>query len=178
MRDKKTQAATLPMDDEDLPALSDSERAFVEHLQDHGGSMAEAYRATHDCSGVADDTVRKRAQRLHRTERVLAYRRALTASGIVSAAYSKDEYIKESRALAQRAEAAGNYGAAVKSKENAARAAGVLNDKPQEEIPKFRSIEELLRTVALTRGEGEALELAKAYGVNPNDVFRPAANEH
>lgn len=166
MRDRKTQTDALPVADEDLPLLSDDQRRFADYLQRHGGTAAEAYRATQACKDMTDTAVYAAASRMARSAPVRAYQTACTAAGIIRATLTADEYIVMSLAHAERAEASGNHGAAVKSRENAARAANILGNDGMagDELPRVDSLSKLLHAVAQGHGRETAAELAAEVG--------------
>lgn len=167
-RQKKTDQAPV-VDLEMLEPLSDKEREFVELQIQEGIWPVEAYRRVY---GTQDDkgrelepkSVTQRAYRLSSTSRVQQYRSALYQAGAHSGILGHQEFIRDMIALADRCEAAGNYGAAVNARGHAAKASGLFVDKVQD-VTETTDAYQLLDQIEELAGPEARYSAAKRLGV-------------
>ena len=120
----KTEAIALPSLDE-LPQLTDAEQEFVRLIVQEGNSASDAFRKTHTTDHMKPSTVWWYASQLKGSPKVEAWRKAMMAYSLHSGILQADEFVRDMLALAERAEAAGNYGAAVQARDKAAKVAGL-----------------------------------------------------
>lgn len=94
-----------------LPILDDKQFAFVMALK-AGKSASDAYRANFDVGEWQPASVWAKASRLKCDDKVRAWLEHLAKEDIPRAILSHEEYVGMLKGLQERAEAAGNFGAA------------------------------------------------------------------
>lgn len=108
MQHKKTKPSNA---DISVMDLSPEEQAFAEELA-LNSNQSEAYRKAYGAEGYSPNALMVRACRKAAEPKIREYVAALRGAGIANARLSLEQRIQEERAFAQRAEDAGNYGAA------------------------------------------------------------------
>ena len=151
---------------EDLEPLSDSETEFLRLIIQDGLRASEAYRRTHDPEGnLADTTVWAESSRLHGSHKVQSWRTALIAHGLHRGILQQSEFIAEMQGLAERAEHAGNYGAAVNAKANAGKVAGLYVERYEDITQRNLTVDQLIAMVRQLVGNDIALQISTRLGL-------------
>jgi hypothetical protein len=109
MQHKKT--SPKPAADNDLPRLSVQEQALVEALG-QGDDNCAAYRKAYGAEGYSPAALRVQACRKVAEPKIQAHLRALRSVGYANARLTLEQRLEAELAFAQRAEDAGNFGAA------------------------------------------------------------------
>lgn len=104
-------AGIAAVDHMTLPILDDKQFAFVMALK-AGKSASDAYRQNFDVSTWQPNSVWCAASKLKTSTKVVQWLEHLAKEDIPRAIVSHEEYIGRLIGLGERAEAAGNYGAA------------------------------------------------------------------
>jgi hypothetical protein len=105
---------TKPFDTDEsgLPVLSAEEEKLVELVSDGKLTQSDAYATAYDAHGYSPAALAVRACRKIAEPQIQAHLRSLRAVGLAKAGLSLEQRIKDEQAFAQRAEDAGNFGAA------------------------------------------------------------------
>lgn len=108
MQNKKTDPKPLS---DDLPPLNAEEQVLIEALG-QGKDNCAAYRDAYGASGYSDAALRVRACRKVAEPHIQQHLRALQSVGFANAKLTLEARLISELAFAQRAEDAGNFGAA------------------------------------------------------------------
>lgn len=172
MQHKKTQPTKA---DIDVLDLSPEEQAFAEELA-LSGNQSEAYRKAYGAEGYNANSLKVKACRKAAEPRIKAFVAALRGVGIANARLTLEQRIEEERSFAQRAEDAGNYGAAGGAYDRLNKLLGLYVEKYTEVASDPLSAFE---TIAKEFGPDIAKQLAKQEGVNWNpDSDTPTTSTH
>lgn len=106
----KTLPAEISIID-DLPPLNDKEKVLIEALGQLDDNC-EAYRKAYGASGYSSEALRVQACRKVAEPHIQSHLAALRRVGFATARLTLQQRIEDERAFAERAEAAGNFGAA------------------------------------------------------------------
>jgi hypothetical protein len=126
MQNKKT--SPKPTADNDLPPLSVQEQALVEALG-QGDDNCAAYRKAYGAEGYSPAALRVQACRKVVEPKIQAHLRALRSVGYANARLTLESRLEAELAFAQRAEDAGNYGAAGGAHDRINKLMGLYVDK-------------------------------------------------
>jgi hypothetical protein len=121
MRRKLTEAPKL--DAEDLPDLTDQQRAFVEGLL-AGKTASDAFRAAYDTSNMQQNTIWAAASRLRADSKVDAWLSAARQAHLGQGTVTLEGHIRELDRLKEIAIKTGNVGAAVQAEQLRGKAQG------------------------------------------------------
>lgn len=116
---------------DDLPELSREEEQLVE-LVASGMGNSEAYRMAYGAQGYGANALAVQASRKIAQAHIQAHLRALRAVGHAKLGLSYEDRIKDELAFAQRAEDAGNFGAAGQARDRINKLAGLYVEKVQD----------------------------------------------
>src|SRR6185437_16284417 len=98
-------------DIDELPVLNPEEQTLVEALG-QGDDNTEAYRRAYGAEGYSPPALRVRACRKVAEQKIQEHLRALRSGGFANAKLTLENRLLDEMAFAQRAEDAGNFGAA------------------------------------------------------------------
>lgn len=161
----KTKPAT---DLDDLPLLSVEEERLIELLTEGKVPDYEAYRTAYDATGYNPAALRVAASRKIASPKIQAHLRALQAVGLHNIALTRDARIKARLAFAQRAENAGNFGAANGAHDAVDKMLGHMVER-YEDVSKTSDPADMLRAIAKDQPE-IAASLAAQAGIPIEDV--------
>lgn len=163
-QNQKTAPATAA---EELPVLSVQEERLVEALV-NGADNCEAYRAGYGAEGYSAAALRVRACRKVADPKIQAHLRSLRAIGFANVGLTLAARIEAEAAFAQRAEDAGNYGAAGGAYDRINKLAGlyveqvrVVNDRV-DPVQKLKQIAERSPDLAAFLAAKHGIELPEA----------------
>lgn len=151
MRDKQTP----PLMPEDMPEISEQVLGFVIDLA-RGETGTDAYKK--NFPGSKDwkpSSVWCEASKLKNSPKVRQWLSAVLEANFQRGTLKLEEYVADLQGLAMRAEAAGNYGAAVQAKKTAGQASGLHTERV--EVIDNRSDQDILDEIA--RLEKEAKDI-------------------
>lgn len=116
-------------------SLTDNQRAFVVNLAS-GMTQISAYRnAGYSHENMSDPSIRVEASRLRNSPKIALILDTLAAESMDAAKVTMTDHLSELARLRMRAEAAGNYGAAVQAEQLRGKAGGLY-------VEQHRHIEE------------------------------------
>lgn len=153
---------------DELPILSAEEQRLVELLTEGKVSNAEAYRIAYDAVGYNAASLAVAACRKISTSKIQAHLRALQASGLANVSLNRDARIKARLAFAQRAENAGNFGAANGAHDAVDKMLGHMVER-FEDVTKSHDPADMLRQIAKDQPD-IAASLAQQAGIPVEDV--------
>ena len=107
-----------------LSKLTDNQFRFWELMNDGKLGQREAYRLAYGCEEWSNNAISVQATRLWNNPKFVLIRQALKNTVVEQAARSLNYRIAEMESFAERCEGAGQYGAAGKARENAAKLEG------------------------------------------------------
>lgn len=108
MQNQKTESYQIP---DNLPILTPEEETYRDELY-LGTNQVEAYRKAYGAEGYSLPALQVRACRKAADPKIQAHLRAMQSVAVAKSALSSLECVADEMAFAQRAENAGNYGAA------------------------------------------------------------------
>lgn len=153
---------------DDLPILSAEEQRLVELLAEGKVSNSEAYRIAYSADGYNAAALAVAACRKISSAKIQAHVRALQAVGLAKVALSRDDRIKARLAFAQRAENAGNFGAANGALDAVDKMLGHMVER-FEDVTKNSDPADMLRQIAKDQPD-IAASLAQQAGIDIRDV--------
>ena len=153
---------TKPVDTDELPLLNAEEEKLVELVATGKLTQAEAYQTAYDAHGYSPESLRVRACRKIAEPQIQAHLRALRAVGLANAAITIEQRIRDEQAFAQRAEDAGNYGAAGGAQDRLNKLLGLYVEK-HADVTTHDPLE-TIREIAKESPQ-YAAELALAHGI-------------
>ena len=156
----------------DLPLLSTEEEKLVEAWA-RGLNQSEAYKAGYGAEGYSPAALRVRACRKFAEPNIQAHIRSLQAVGLANAKLTREERIEALLAFAQRAENAGNYGAAGNAHKEVNELLG-LKVLQVQQISADTTPDEKLRDIERKHGPEIAAALAAKHGI----AFQPSETRH
>lgn len=137
---------TEPREDEgDLPLLSAEEERLVEAWA-AGHNQTTCYKMAYGADGYAAASLAVRACRKFAEPKIQQHLRALQASGLAKTKLSLEDRLSAELAFAQRAENAGNFGAAGGANDRVNKLLGLYVDKVQDVTDRtdaHRTLEEI-----------------------------------
>lgn len=172
-QNQQTEATVVDIDS--LEPLSEAEREFTHLIVRNGLSASDAFRRTHDTTEMTDSAVWSKACRLQGTARVQAYRAALYQAGAHSGVCGQMEFVREMIALAERAEQAGNYGAAVNARAQAGRVSGLYIEQVRnvtEEVDILILLDQIEQLAGLEARRTAARRLGVEEGALPTETLQ------
>lgn len=146
---------------DDLPLLNAEEERLVELIaggEDNSAAYLRAYNAT----GYSKAALHVRACRKVAEPKIQQHLRALRSVGLAKAQLSLAERLKDEMAFAQRAENAGNFGAAGGANDRVNKLLGLYVEKIQD-VTSFDPVE-TIKEIARTQPE-LAASLAREHGI-------------
>lgn len=152
------------IEEQDLPQLSVAEFEFVRCLVHKGMTASKAYRESHDCTDMSDSAVWSAASRLRGTARIQEHEQALLEWNMHRGAMDKTQFIAEMEGLARRAERAGNFGAAVRAKEQAGKVDGLYVEQIRD-VSHEASVEDVLMSIEQLLGKEARDKAAREMGI-------------
>jgi hypothetical protein len=156
---------TKPIDLSDLglPALNEQEEKLVE-LAISGLDQAECYLRAYDATGYSHNSLKVRACKKFAEPKIRAHIRALRAAGATNGVVTVEARIKEEFAFAQRAEDAGNFGAAGGAYDRINKLAGMYVEKIQD-VTVQNDTMTTIKQIADEFGPDIARAIAKTNGI-------------
>lgn len=116
----------------ELPDLTENQYKFVMALiGDSSLSASDAFRRAYDTSNWSDEAIWVQASRLKAHPKVKLWLDAIRALQLSKGSVTLDSHLSDLEGLSARAEASGNYGAAVNAKVSQGRAAGLYKEQIQ-----------------------------------------------
>lgn len=114
----------------ELPDLTESQYKFVMALiGDSSLSASDAFRKAYDTENWSPEAIWVQASRLKAHPKVKLWLDAIRALQLSKGSVTLDSHLSDLEGLSARAEASGNYGAAVNAKVSQGRAAGLYKEK-------------------------------------------------
>jgi hypothetical protein len=158
---------TDAIDLDELPPLSAEEERLVE-LVANGTGNSEAYRLAYGANGYNANSLAVKASRKIAEPKIQAHLSALRSVGLAKIGLSYEDRIKDELAFAQRAESAGNFGAAGQARDRINKLAGLYVEKVQDITD--HDPQRTLRQIAEVQPE-LADQLAVQHGIDwkPNE---------
>lgn len=161
-------------DVDDLPMLSAEEQRLVELLAEGKVSNSEAYRIAYEADGYNANSLKVVACRKIASPKIQAHVRALQGAGLANVVLTRDARIKARLAFAQRAESAGNFGAAQGAHDSVDKMLGHMIERHEHTIERTADPADLLREIAAS-SPSAAAGLAKDLNIDMPDT---AATRH
>ena len=160
-----TEAIAESVDIESLEPLSDSETEFVRCIMQEGISASDAYRRSHNTDDLSQNSIWNYACVLKGSAKVQNWIAALTAASLHSGVLQQNQFISDMLALGQRAESAGNYGAAVNAKANAGKVAGLYVERYEDITQRNLTVDQLISMVKQLVGQDIADQISNRLGL-------------
>lgn len=127
-QNQKTEPTAL-INPDDLPDLTDKQLAFVTHVLE-GKTYADAYRLAYDVTGfTSENAIWVEACRTAANSKVSLWLKAAKQHSFRDTTTTLETHTRRLAELSQRAENAGNYGAAVQAEVHIGKATGLYVDK-------------------------------------------------
>lgn len=166
---------TKPQDqDSDLPPLNAQEEKLVEALA-QGMNNSDAYRAAYGASGYSAPALHVKACRKVGSEKIQKHLRSIRAVGVAKIGLSVEARIEAEAAFAQRAEDAGNFGAAGGAHDRINKLAGLYIEQHRD-VTERHDPAQTIREIAQHAPE-LAASLAAAHGIQL-DVGQEGVTKH
>lgn len=165
---------TEPREDSDLPILSEQEERLVEAWA-RGDKQKDCYRYAYGAEGYSPEALAVRACRKFAEPRIQAHLRALQATGLAKIGLTREDRLAQELSFAQRAEDAGNFGAAGGANDRVNKLLGLYVEKYQEVQAEADDPHRTLDKLAKEQGVDKALQLASIAGITswkPEDATR------
>lgn len=167
---------TQPREQEDeLPPLSAQEEKLVEAVM-QGMNNSDAYRTAYGASGYSLPALHVKACRKVGSPKIQAHLRAIRAVGVAKIGLTVQDRIAAEAAFAQRAEDAGNFGAAGGAHDRINKLAGLYVDQIRDVTEKHDPAQ-TIREIAQHAPE-LAASLAAVHGINLTDVQQEGMTKH
>lgn len=160
---------------QELPQLSEREQVFVRLLAE-GRSQADAYRIAYPSETRSDNATYVGACKTAAKPAIRLWLAHATAQAASRLAYTREKHLARLEELSIRAEASGNYGAAVQAEQLRGKAAGYYQQagaQAVEIVDPAAQLDEIARTL----GVDLAARLAAREGIvwqPPDDLVQPA----
>lgn len=160
-RQKKTEPKQDSGDIDVLADLSVQEQRLVEALAE-GLNNVDAYRRAYGAEGYSAPALRVRACRKIAEPKIQAALRVLRSVGLANAKLTLDDRIEHELAFAQRAEDAGNFGAAGGAYDRINKLLGLYVDKYEDvtQHDPLKTLDEIAKV-----SPDYAMHLAKKHGI-------------
>lgn len=153
---------TEPQDDTELPILNHEEEALVEAWA-QGHDQTTCYRMAYGAAGYSAPALKVRACRKFAESKIQAHLRALQASGLAKVKLTLEERLSAELAFAQRAENAGNFGAAGQANDRVNKLMGLYVEKTMDVTP--ASPHDTLDRIEAEYGTEVAVAAAQKHGI-------------
>lgn len=154
---------TDPVDDADeLPMLNEQEEKLVEAVL-AGEDNCQAYRTAYGAEGYSKNALSVRACRKIGEKKIQQHLRAIRATGMARIRLNLQDRIEAEAAFAQRAEDAGNFGAAGGANDRINKLAGLYVEQVRDVTDRHDPVQ-TIREIA-TINPDYAAELAAAHGI-------------
>lgn len=138
---------------QDLPELNEAQHAFMMAILD-GLTASDAYRSAYPHSRAwTDNALWVNACRARSSPKVSLWLQAIRQQESYSAIATLDQHTTRLEGLAQRAEAAGNYGAAVQAEKARGQASGLYVDRSETRITADDDLVKVIKDLALVSPE-------------------------
>jgi hypothetical protein len=157
-----------------LGDLSPEEQAFAEELA-LSDNQSQAYRNAYGAEGYSPNALKVRACRKAAEPKIKNYVAALRGAGLANARLTLEQRIADERAFAQRAEDAGNFGAAGGAYDRLNKLLGLYVERHMEmDSDPISALEQIAKEF----GPDIARQLATKEGVSwaPQDEPPPSLN--
>ena len=156
---------TKPIEEPELPDLSEADQEFARLIALGKGSLTDAYRATHDCASWQQASIWAQASRHRSNPKVQAWIDAFRSAGVGASGVTYERHVAELERLKKLSIASGNMGAAVTCEQTIGKAAGLHIDRVQE-VP--HDPVQTLKDIAQQHGDEFAAQLAAQAGIEWN----------
>lgn len=163
---------TAPVEAFDLPDISEADQEFARLIALGKGTIADAFRQTHDCQGWQNTSIWGQASRHKANPKIQAWINAFRAAGVGAAGYTFEQHVAELQRLKDLSVASGNMGAAVTCEQTIGKAAGLHVDQIRDLTNKLDPAD-ILRDIATTAPElAEHLAAQAGIDITPRSTTR------
>jgi hypothetical protein len=165
---------------DDLPILSVEEEAFVQAIA-IGKGHSEAYREAYGAHGYNANSLKVAASRKAASPKIQRHLRSLQSVGLTNISLTREDRIRDELAFAQRAEDAGNYGAAGQARDRVNQLLGLKVERFEDVTAVNTDPIEALRNIEREYGAETARKAAQRLNMPwpiPSAVVQPEATQH
>jgi hypothetical protein len=151
---------------QELPDLTDKQLAYVTKRLE-GLGITDAYRASYDASGMTNEATWVEASRTEVHPKISLWLRTARQATLAKRTITLEGHVDRLTQLSERAEASGNYGAAVQAEVHVGKATGLYIERHQD-VDRGRELT-ILDRIFKRYGRTAGLAAAERLGLEPQE---------